>query len=105
MMPFLMRDPKGKSNLFAWEADFELPVKAVMESLMEVGALKDVPIDVLVAACADLVALSAAKLDAEGDTNTMPDRMQSFCHRVEQTYKRARRSISRGETPWGRVRS
>lgn len=97
MLPFLMRDPRGVKNLFSWEAEFELPVKDACEALMSTGAIKDVPIDVLVAACADLVAISAARLDAEGDTTTIDDRLQAFCYRVERTYRQMKSAIKRND--------
>lgn len=77
-----------KRNLYSWEADFELPVKAVREELMQRGILNDVSVDVMIAAIADMVGETAARLDLIGDGFSLDERMQVFNERVEQTYKR-----------------
>lgn len=87
------RNPRGVTNIFAWEAHFELPVKAVREELMSVGAIKDAPVNVLVAACADVFAIAVAKQDTEGMQITLDDHLLAFCDRVAQTYRRVKSDL------------
>lgn len=44
----------------------------------------------VVAGLADVVATAAATLDARDGKYSLPDRMDSFCARVEETYNRIR---------------
>jgi hypothetical protein len=55
---------------------------AILNAAREHG----VPTEVLVAACADVVAATAARQDAQGDRRFMPVRMALFNTRVEHTY-------------------
>lgn len=84
-----------KRVLFSWDADFELPVKAVREEILSFGIVQDASVDVLIAAVADVVGETAARLDLVGDGFTLEERLHSFCQRVEQTYKRRRLELKK----------
>src|SRR5262245_36386495 len=91
LMPGFLGFPQTsgpKRSLHAWESDFELPVRECLGKLLKFGMSGDVSVDVLMAAVADLVAETAARLDLIGDGFSLDSRMEVFCQRVEQTYAR-----------------
>lgn len=86
MIPFMPKRMLAQFDAFA----FEQEALAMRVKLMQACSVEDARIEVAVAAVADMVAIAAVKLDTEGDTHTLQDRLHSFCQRVEETYKRMR---------------
>jgi hypothetical protein len=70
--------------------DFELESRAFRDDVLAMAARHGVRVEVAAAALADVLAIAAARLDAEGDTCTLADRLHAFCGRVEETYRRAK---------------
>ncbi len=70
--------------------NFDIEAKAFRDAVLSLASQHGCRIEVVAAALADTLAIAAAKLDQEGDTFTMADRLHAFCARVEETYEKLR---------------
>lgn len=68
--------------------DLEQQILAFRRQVLNLAAQDDIDSGVVIAALADVVAITAAVLDHKNGQRTLNDRMQSFCHRVEEVYER-----------------
>jgi hypothetical protein len=69
---------------------FDENAKSFRDQVLSIAKSGDVRIDVLVAAVADLLGITAAQADRQSGQSTLPDKMNAFCQRVEETYERMR---------------
>ena len=67
----------------------ELDVEQVRLAILQYARANGLPTDVLIAACADIVAMTAASLDRNGAAGiTLDERMAGFNERVRRLYDR-----------------
>lgn len=71
-------------------AGVEAEIEAFRNDVLALAAEKGTRVEVVAAALADVLAIAAARLDAEGDRHDLKDRLHTFCGRVEDAYRRAR---------------
>lgn len=68
------------------------------KDVIALAATRDLPIEFVVIALADLLGMTAAQLDARDGRCTLESKLHSFCVRVEQTYERVRHGTANLKT-------
>ncbi len=78
-----------KTNIHTFD-DYEVRVFGFRQAILKMAADDNADSDVVAAALADVLGIAAATLDRVAGSQTLPDRLDAFSARVEQTYTRMR---------------
>lgn len=77
---------------------FELEVKLLVGKILQLAAENNSQSDIIVAALADVIGITAATLDKEHGYQRLSDRLHTLNARIRETYDRVRNTIDTNGT-------